>query len=116
MTMAHVSRSMRLRIRGGGTRGALEVNIEDGGWGAVCDDNFGPNAAQLFCRELGYESGSWFRTTHGNDNFAADRIVCSYATRVSECKSSMRPYEYKASCLDPQTVGIECSGSRIAGC
>ena len=72
------SSSLQIRIRGGGPRGVLELNIDDGGWGAVCDDNFDQdaNAATAFCQELGYYSGTSYDALHGATmSFAAGKLA-----------------------------------------
>ena len=121
----------QVRIAGGGSRGVLELNLDGGGWDAVCklpilswrarfynlkrihisgDDDFNDDAATAFCRELGYEQGTLYGATHGDDSFAADDIECpSGATGISQCSSGRDPYE--DNCSDGETVGIECSGS-----
>ena len=99
---------------GGGPRGVLELNIEDGGWDAVCGSGFYEDAAKAFCRQLGYSCPgpgdcSRYHTTHGDDNFAAGYINCpSSATSISDCSSHERPYE--AHCPDTDTVGLDCGG------
>ena len=43
-----------------GNRGVLEMNIDWGGWAPVCDDYFDNDAANAFCREMGYPGGTWY--------------------------------------------------------
>ncbi len=55
--MGYASRCMSVRISGGGSRGVLQVNLDSGGWDAVCDDGFSTAEATVFCRELGFAEG-----------------------------------------------------------
>ena len=122
MTMDDDERNVQVRmvrIAVGCDCGVLEMNIDGGGWGAVCD---GPrvegvggfdrndNGANAFCREFGYASGTPFDTTHGDDTFAADAIVCEAdASGISQCSSSESPYLDDGDCFDIETVGICCT-------
>eukprot|EP01045_Picozoa_sp_COSAG04_P055260 COSAG04_NODE_25149_length_311_cov_0.981132_1_plen_55_part_01 len=54
MRFAGEERGVQARIAGGGTRGVLELNINGGGWDAVCDDGFSTREAQAFCAMLGF--------------------------------------------------------------
>eukprot|EP01045_Picozoa_sp_COSAG04_P022764 COSAG04_NODE_2618_length_3845_cov_7.274693_5_plen_326_part_00 len=99
-----------MRIRGGGSSGVLELNIDEQGWDAVCDDYFNHHAATAFCRELGYAEGTHHGTTHGDGTFAADDIKCPVGpTGISECSSFSSPYT--DNCGDYETVGITCVGA-----
>ena len=89
--------SVTVRIREGGSNGVLQFKIGgDGQWDAVCDDNFDNNdnaAANAMCITLGYESGTWYSTTHGDHDFAVDDLHCpAGATHVSQCWTSRSPY------------------------
>ena len=68
------SQTVAVRLRDGGTRGVLELNIDGAGWDAVCDDGFGQAEAQYFCSRLGYGGGTQYDTTHGDDSFAATSV------------------------------------------
>eukprot|EP01045_Picozoa_sp_COSAG04_P008032 COSAG04_NODE_436_length_14464_cov_7.310825_8_plen_990_part_00 len=108
LLMAGQERNVGVRISGGGSRGVLEMSIDGGRWDAVCDDSFGSAEAGVFCRELGFASGSTYDTTHGDSAFAADDINCpAGATSISECSSPTSPYT--DNCGDSETVGIDCS-------
>ena len=110
VTMAGTSRSVGVRIREGGARGVLEMNIDQGGWDAVCDDGFGAAEADAVCRQLGFAGGGTsYDTTHGSSRFAMDDLDCpSGAAGLSECSTSREPYT--DNCGDSETVGIECHG------
>jgi hypothetical protein len=90
--------------------GILQLNIDDGGWGAVCDDGFGEKEADAVCRTLGFESGFQFDGYHGDDDFALDDLVCPIGdqTLLSNCESYRQPYS--DNCVDSETVGITCTG------
>ena len=110
--MAGSTRTVEVRIREGGTRGVLQVNIDGGGWDAVCDDGFGGPEANAACRQLGFSSGTSYDTTHGDDSFALDDLDCpTGATSLSECSTHREPYE--DNCGDGETVGIDCSDDSV---
>jgi hypothetical protein len=105
------------RIAGGSTRGVLEVNVDGGGWGAVCDDYFDDTAAQAFCHTMGYSGWAaavQYDTTHGDGSFALDDVQCpSGASEISDCHVSHGAYT--DNCGDSETVGIDCDPQRSAG-
>ena len=127
MPFTGAERDVEMRIAGGGARGVLELNVDGGGWDAVCkmqcqfacasvanlkgihvpgDDGFGDDEAAAFCREFGYDWGQQYDATHGDNVFAADDISCPEGTMVSGCSSSRDPYT--DNCVDSETVGISC--------
>ena len=107
--MSGTARTVEVRIRDGGSRGVLEMNIDGGGWGAVCDDGFDAHAANAVCLEMGFEGGTSYDTTHGNGSFAVDDLSCpSGAAGLSACRTGRAPYSHN--CGDDETVGIDCNG------
>ena len=48
-----------LRITGGGSYGTLEFKQRDGQWGTVCNRGFDTDAADVACRQLGYDYGHY---------------------------------------------------------
>ena len=106
--MAGTTRSVGVRIREGGFRGVLEMNIDDRGWDGVCDDDFGAAEANAVCYQLGFDlGGASYDTTHGDGGFSMDNLNCpSGAVSLSECSTSQAPYS--DNCADRETVGIEC--------
>ena len=53
-----------LRLTGGGNRGRLQVYHNDR-WGAVCDDGFGQEEADVACWQLGFPGAdSYGSATH----------------------------------------------------
>ena len=114
MAMSGASRRVHVRISGGGNRGVLEMNIDAGGWDAVCDDGFGSAEAIAVCQTLGFSTGTTYDTTHGDAHFAVDDLDCpNSASSLSECSTSTAPYN--DNCADSETVGIECSGTAECG-
>ena len=62
--------------------GRIEVRKNGGPWGLVCDDGFGIEDANVFCRMLGYTDGAEIAYTqshfgHGNLDFHMDDLVCT---------------------------------------
>ena len=113
--MAGTNRGVDVRIREGGSRGVLEMRIDDRGWDAVCDDGFGSTEANAVCYQLGFAAGGTsYDTTHGDDDFSVDGLSCpSGAVSLSECSTLNPPYN--DNCDDDETVGIECyQGEQIA--
>eukprot|EP01046_Picozoa_sp_COSAG06_P052662 COSAG06_NODE_8904_length_2036_cov_0.996386_1_plen_568_part_01 len=110
VVMAGTARRVGVRIREGGSRGVLEMNIDDDGWDAVCDDGFYAAEADAVCRQLGFAGGTSYSTTHGDSTFAMDDLDCpTSAAGLSECSTYMRPYS--DNCGDSETVGIDCGAT-----
>ena len=57
--MHHYTEYGDLRIQGGGSHGNLEFQENDGTWGAVCIHGFDGYAANVACRQLGYDRGEY---------------------------------------------------------
>jgi hypothetical protein len=86
------------------------MNVDGGGWDAVCDDSFGSDEADVVCRHLGFDGGTDYATTHGDNDFAVDNLSCPFgASDLSDCSADTAPYD--DDCSDRETVGIECSVS-----
>eukprot|EP01047_Picozoa_sp_COSAG01_P051930 COSAG01_NODE_5407_length_4281_cov_1.613196_6_plen_559_part_01 len=104
-----------MRIRGGGSRGVLEMRFgSHKAWDAVCDDSFDDNAAKAICKDLGFDgnNATHYVTKHGDDKFAADDIRCpSGAASFVECSMAT---PYSDDCGDKESVGIDCGGQREA--
>lgn len=77
-----------LRLRGGTTRGLLEV-YHNGEWGTVCDDHFTEIDAQVACREMGFSGGSVGRWGgQGAGRIWLDDVRCSgREQRLGDCPS-----------------------------
>eukprot|EP01052_Picozoa_sp_SAG31_P010637 SAG31_NODE_587_length_13828_cov_2.438779_6_plen_968_part_00 len=104
---------VQARIADGSSRGVLELNFDNRGWDAVCDDGFGNREAAAFCAYLGFEGGTatQYDATHGDNDFAADDIRCggNGPPSLSSCTMSQTPYT--DNCADTETVGLECGGT-----
>ena len=73
---------MRLQDGSAGYEGRIEVRVDGGPWGLVCDDYFDINDANVFCRMLGYTNGAETAYTqshfgHGNLDFHLDDLDCT---------------------------------------
>ena len=118
MTMGGSSYNVDTRIAGGLSRGVLEVNVDNQGWGAVCDDGFntGRSAqADAFCGTLGF-SGSVhtsYDTTHSDNSFAMDDVQCHVGATIIQGCTSQAPYSHN--CGDHETVGIGCDDGSAQG-
>eukprot|EP01044_Picomonas_judraskeda_P032368 COSAG03_NODE_12483_length_545_cov_0.834081_1_plen_181_part_11 len=113
VAFAGAARSVGVRIHDGGSRGVLQMNVDNGGWDAVCDDSFDDNEADVVCQHLGYAGGTAYAATHGDDSFAVDDLNCpDGAADLSECATLRQPYV--DDCSGDETVGIECSVSGYA--
>ena len=115
MKMGQTDSQVEVRIRGGGSRGLLQMNVGGTGWGAVCDDGFdaNDNAAVAFCRSLGYSGlgAQHYQETHGDDEFAADDVQCPLgSSSIADC-TSRAPHQ--DDCTDAETVGLDCAGDLI---
>ena len=88
------------------------MNVDSGGWGAVCDDGFNSAAAAAFCHDLGFSSwasAAQYDTTHGSGSFALDDVRCpSGSSHVSDCAVASHG-AYSDNCGDSETVGIDCA-------
>ena len=49
-----------LKIEGGGEFGRLWFKLSNGDWGYVCSSGFDYSAAKVACKELGYNSGTYY--------------------------------------------------------
>lgn len=73
---------VRLQDGAGPENGRLEVLLESGEWGTVCDDRFDNVDAGVACRELGFSDGTFepiSRTTipRGTGAIALDDVECT---------------------------------------
>ena len=68
------------------------MNVDSGGWGAVCDDGFNDAAAKAFCHTMGFSgwnSAVQYDTVHGDGSFALDGVHCpAGSTQISDCSVS----------------------------
>ncbi|XP_011364376.2 macrophage receptor MARCO [Pteropus vampyrus] len=65
-----------VRIIGSANRGRAEV-FHDGAWGTICDDDWDNSDATVFCRMLGYSTGTaLFNMKAGTGNIWLDNVAC----------------------------------------
>ncbi|ELK04555.1 Macrophage receptor MARCO [Pteropus alecto] len=65
-----------VRIIGSANRGRAEV-FYDGAWGTICDDDWDNSDATVFCRMLGYSTGTaLFNMKAGAGNIWLDNVAC----------------------------------------
>ena len=81
-----------------------------GVWGAVCDDGWDSNAADVVCKQLGY-SGAAEVFDHsefgdvGSDDFSYDETSCSGSeSHIQECQ-----HDTEEDCYGGEAAGVRCS-------
>ncbi|XP_011995295.2 macrophage receptor MARCO isoform X2 [Ovis aries] len=99
--------SLTVRIIGSRNRGRAEV-FYNGAWGTICDDNWDNSDATVFCRMLGYSSGSaLYNVGAGSGNIWLDDVACSGSEwTLWDCnKSSWGSHN----CNHNEDAGVNCS-------
>ncbi|MEQ2256810.1 Lysyl oxidase 2B [Ilyodon furcidens] len=96
--------------------GRVEVYY-NGTWGTVCDDDFSIHAAQVVCKELGYqEAVSWVPSSKygkGEGPIWFDNLQCTGKERtLALCPSNGIGV---SDCKHTEDVGVVCSDRRIPG-
>ncbi|XP_078701286.1 uncharacterized protein LOC144927614 [Branchiostoma floridae x Branchiostoma belcheri] len=94
--------------------GRLEVQMETGEWGAVCDDSWDMKDADVACRQLGYTGavpGTEYRSFgEGKGKIWLDDVFCTGAeSNLGECKHNGWG---KHNCRNDEAVGVVCAGTR----
>lgn len=91
--------------------GRLEVSFSDGSsWGTVCDDGFDDEAADVICREMGFNSGTMLDSSYVADGdftntILMDQVFCPADSEdFSDCT-----YEGAHDCVHWEDVGLSCS-------
>ncbi|XP_074071109.1 macrophage receptor MARCO [Macrotis lagotis] len=70
-------RSSDVRIVGGESRGRAEIFYQ-GVWGTICDDDWDDQDATVFCRMMGYRSGSALTNVAvGSGQIWLDNVACT---------------------------------------
>uniref|UniRef100_A0ACB8EXC2 Lysyl oxidase 2 n=1 Tax=Sphaerodactylus townsendi TaxID=933632 RepID=A0ACB8EXC2_9SAUR len=111
----------KIQVRLVGTKkkhneGRVEV-FYNGEWGTVCDDDFSISAANVVCRQLGYqEAVSWIPSSKygkGDGRIWLDNVYCTgKEATLAECTSNGWGV---SDCKHTEDVGVVCSERRIPG-
>lgn len=94
-----------------GREGRLEV-FHNGQWGSVCDDHFDVKAAQVVCKQLGFESATaaFFGNAHYGQGVGIpihlDDVVC-YGEETMLVKCSHNAWGFHG-CTHAEDVGVKC--------
>ncbi|XP_063961116.1 scavenger receptor cysteine-rich domain-containing group B protein-like [Lytechinus pictus] len=105
--------SKNIRLIGGHTtyEGNVEVRLRNGSvWGAICDDSWDEQDAELACRTLGFQgslgatSNSFFGDT--SDEYHLDEVRCKGGeSDIFEC--SHLPFGHH-NCEEGEIAGVHC--------
>ncbi|XP_065783893.1 macrophage receptor MARCO [Muntiacus reevesi] len=99
--------SLTVRIIGSRSRGRAEV-FYNGAWGTICDDGWENADATVFCRMLGYSSGTAiYNVGAGSGNIWLDDVACrgSESTLWDCNKSNWGSHN----CNHSEDAGVSCS-------
>ena len=107
----------RLEVRLNGTNrtntleGRVEVNLNSGGWGTVCDDLWSIEDADVACRMLGFKSASSYtRRASFGEGFG---IIWLDNVRCKGTESSLLECSHngilKHNCQHSEDAGVACS-------
>jgi hypothetical protein len=88
--------------------GRLEVKLDNGTWGTVCDDSFDDAAASVACRMLSFGPGRSFPNAYfgrGTLPIVMDDVNCTgREPAFYDCSK-----DYEASdCTHSEDVGVRC--------
>ena len=76
--------------------------------GPVCDDSWDNNDVRVVCRQLGFNNGTRYTSSHwGNvpSDFAMDEVACT----GSEATIQQCGYRTSDDCGSPEGAGVSCS-------
>ncbi|XP_071476169.1 scavenger receptor cysteine-rich domain-containing protein DMBT1-like [Diadema antillarum] len=106
------SELFEVRLAGGQTRGEgrVEVRLEDGQWGTVCDDIWDLADAHVVCRMLGFsgatEAPCCARFGEGTGSILLDDVECSGSeSNLAEC---YHPPVGLHNCRHGEDAGVVC--------
>ena len=91
--------------------GRIEVRKNGGPWGLVCDDGFGIEDANVFCKMLGYTNGAETVYTnshfgHGNLNYHSVYLGCTGAEEsFLDCPANSWNSH---NCGSGEAAGVKC--------
>ncbi|CAH1247164.1 PLAT [Branchiostoma lanceolatum] len=102
-----------MRLRGGmaPNRGRVELKVEGGNWGIVCDDDWDKLAADVVCRQLGYRNGAKMATKNsrfgdGRRDFILDDVVCT-GNEMTLMECAHRGW-WESDCDRNEVAGVVC--------
>ncbi len=110
VTVLPVTDILHVRLVDGSAvyEGRLEVQLEDGSWGTVCDDTFDDINAAVVCRQLGMTGGvARSNATYGPGTLPivmADTYCLGTESTLGKCS-----YSSKHTCTHSNDVGVQCT-------
>uniref|UniRef100_A0A4X2KZL3 SRCR domain-containing protein n=1 Tax=Vombatus ursinus TaxID=29139 RepID=A0A4X2KZL3_VOMUR len=95
-----------VRIAGGRSKGRAEI-FYDGAWGTICDDSWDNQDATVFCRMMGYSSGTAVSNEGGGSGpIWLDDVKCSgHEINLWDCQKS--PWG-SHNCQHSEDAGVIC--------
>ncbi|XP_066275078.1 uncharacterized protein [Branchiostoma lanceolatum] len=107
--------SLEIRLVGGATEyeGRVEVRLDNGEWGTICDDDFDLTAANVVCRQLGYGKAESYGNSaefgQGNGSIWLDDVRCAGDEEsLLDCSSNGWG---ENNCGHYEDVGVVCSNT-----
>ncbi|XP_037377982.1 macrophage receptor MARCO [Talpa occidentalis] len=95
------------RIIGSRSRGRAEV-FYNGAWGTICDDDWDNNDATVFCRMLGFSSGTaLYNVQSGTGQIWLDNVACQ-GSEVSLWYCNKKSWG-SHNCGHHEDAGVDCS-------
>ncbi|XP_071480643.1 scavenger receptor cysteine-rich domain superfamily protein-like [Diadema antillarum] len=92
------------------SEGRVEVFL-DNTWGAICDNLWGPEDAEVVCKQLGYVGADLALVAspfgRGNSSVLLDKVQCSgLESNISTCQHAGLGVK---SCPESKTAGVTCT-------
>nr|QTP96543.1 adult cement protein 7 [Chelonibia testudinaria] len=103
-----------VRLRGGGTKGDVEVRYEGRGWGPVCGDGFDLRDATVVCRQLGLGAAkrSYLSGRRASGPFILGGVECTGREKnLGQCRS-VRGSPVRCQGNQYSGAAVECAGSQ----
>ncbi len=93
-------------IDGGTKSGKVQV-LNSGKWGGICSKTFGANEANVFCRQIGYQTGTAHDWLDEKLHVSMDKTYCrGYEPRITDC-GPVCNYCYR--CVSDGQAGVVCT-------